>query len=189
MRILIACEQSGRVREAFKAKRHDVWSCDLLPSEIPGQHIQDDVLKHLNENWDMMIAHPTCRYLANSGVRWLHTQPGRWEKMKEAAQFFKTLWLCDIPKICIENPIMHCYGKQEAGIAYCYDTDEYKQIIHPWMFGNYGENESKATCLWLKNLPKLVPENPLPAPHNQSIWRMVPSPTREREREVGHSEE
>jgi hypothetical protein len=148
MKILIACEFSGIVREAFARRGHDAWSCDLLPTEIPGQHIQGDVLKILNDGWGMMIAHPSCTRLCNSGVRWLKERK-LWREMEEAAYFFKLLWKSEIPHICIENPIPHGYAINIIGRTY-------DQIIQPWMFGH---GETKATCLWLKNLPKLQPTN------------------------------
>ena len=146
MKVLVACEFSGIVREAFAAKGHDAWSCDILPTEIPGNHIQDDVLNHLNDGWDLMIGHPPCTYLCNSGVRWIHTQPNRLDKTKDASEFFYNLLNANIDKICIENPIPHKYGT----------LPKYTQIIQPWMFGC---GEVKATCLWLKNLPELEPSN------------------------------
>jgi hypothetical protein len=109
MKVLVACEFSGRVREAFKEKGHDAWSCDLLPTEIPGQHIQDDVLKHLNDGWDLMIAHPPCTYLANSGVQHLHTKPERWKQLDDARDFFMYFYTSNIPKIAIENPLGSVY--------------------------------------------------------------------------------
>lgn len=143
MKILIACECSGIVREAFKLKGHDAWSCDLLPTEIPGQHIQDDVLLHIDTGeWDMMIAHPECTYLTSSGLHWNKRRPERAELTHEAVLFFMQIADAPINKICIENPIG------------CMSTIYKKptQIIQPWYFGH---PESKATCLWLKNLPKL----------------------------------
>ena len=159
MNILIACEHSGRVRDAFRAKGHDAWSCDLVPSDKGWQyHIMGDVLNVLQSmnpvvhpiqrvGWDMMIAFPPCTYLCNSGVRWLKDNSERQAKMHYAAMFFRTLLECDIPKIAVENPIMHGYAVERIG-------RKYDQIIQPWMFD---ENASKATCLWLKNLPKLEP--------------------------------
>jgi len=141
MKVLIACEFSGIVREAFRAKGHDVWSCDILPTEIPGQHIQDDVLEHLKDGWDLMIAHPPCTHLAVSGARWFKYKQ---KEQVEAIEFFITLINAPIYKICIENPISIMstrYRKPD-------------QIIQPWMFGH---GETKATCLWLKGLPKLKP--------------------------------
>jgi hypothetical protein len=149
MRILVACEFSGIVRDVFAALGHDAWSCDIIPSERPGNHIQGDVLSILDDGWDMMIAHPPCTYLANSGVRWLKSEGGRYEKMVDGANFFKKMLNADIPKICVENPIQHHYAKDIIGI-------KYNQIVHPWMFGHA---ETKATCLWLKGLPLLQPSN------------------------------
>lgn len=158
MKVLVACEFSGIVREAFKKKGHDAWSCDLLDTEIPGQHIVGNVLDILQNGWDLMIAHPPCTYITNAGVRHLHSVPSkngvlakihgqeRWKLMEEACAFFVQLQLVDIPKICIENPIPHKYARQYIG--------KYNQIIQPWQFGH---GETKATCLWLKNLPPLKP--------------------------------
>jgi len=141
MRVLIACEFSGIVREAFKKRGHDAWSCDFLPTEIPGQHIQDDVLKHLNKNWDLMVAHPPCTHLAVSGAAWFKYKQ---KEQGEALAFVKTLIDAPIKKICLENPV----GVISTRIR------KPEQIIQPYMFGN---SFSKKTCLWLKNLPKLVP--------------------------------
>lgn len=156
MRVLVSCEFSGRVRESFAALGHDAWSCDLLPTEQPGQHIQGDVLSVLNQGWDLMIAHPPCTYLTNAGVRHLHSVPSRngklpkihgeerWQLMRESAEFFNRLKNAPIPRICIENPVPHRYARALIG--------KYNQIIQPWMFG---DGEVKKTCLWLKNLPAL----------------------------------
>ena len=147
MKILIACEFSGVVREAFRKRGHDAWSCDIIESEDNSKyHIHGNVLNHLDESWDMMIAHPPCTYLCNSGVSWLHKDQSRWHELDKASQFFKTLLEYNIPKICVENPIPHKYGK----------LPKYTQIIQPYQFG---EDASKRTCLWLKNLPKLKPTN------------------------------
>jgi hypothetical protein len=148
MRILIACEFSGIVREAFKQKGWDAWSCDLLPTEIQGQHIQDDVLKHLEDGWDMMIAHPPCTYIANSGVRWLFEKKGRWKQLDEATDFFNRLLNAPIEKIAIENPQPHKWGTERIG--------KYSQKIQPYQFG---EKQKKGICLWLKNMPLLQPTN------------------------------
>lgn len=146
-RVLVACECSGRVKSAFRERGFDAWSCDIQESEIPDDkyHIKDDVLKHLNDGWDLMIAHPDCTFIANSGGHWLHRQPGRWEKMVEAANFFKEVIGADIPAIGAENPIPHHYAVDIIG-------KDYDQIVQPYHFG---EDASKATCLWLKGLPKL----------------------------------
>jgi hypothetical protein len=146
MKVLVACEFSGRVREAFHKKGHDTWSCDLLPSEIPGKHIQGDVLEILDDKWDLMIAHPPCTRLCNSGVCWLQKR-NLWKEMRKACKFFRILMESSIPRICVENPVPHKYAIHEIG-------KKYTQIIQPWQFGH---EESKATCLWLKNLPLLIP--------------------------------
>lgn len=149
MKIFVACEFSGAVRDAFIRAGHDAISCDLLPCDSNlGDHIQGDVIEHLDnhyERYDLMIAHPPCTYLTNSGVCWLHKQPDRWKKMEDGANFFKKLMSYDINKIAIENPIMHKYAREIIGRGQ-------DQLIQPYMFGHM---EQKATCLWLKNLPKL----------------------------------
>lgn len=145
MKILVACEFSGIVREAFRAKGHDAWSCDLLPTEIPGNHIQDDVLNHLGDGWDLMIAHPPCQHLSLAGARWFKDKiaDGR---QAAAIEFFLSLVSANIPNIAIENPI---------GIMsrLCRKPE---QIIQPFQFGHPVQ---KSTCLWLKNLPLLIPTN------------------------------
>lgn len=142
MRILIACEFSGIVRDAFRELGHDAVSCDLLPTEQPGPHIQDDVLKHLH-GWDMMIAHPPCTHLAVSGARWFKDKE---EEQAKALVFVKCLLDAPIPKICLENPV-------SIISTHIRKPD---QIIQPWMFGH---EETKTTCLWLKGLPMLQPTN------------------------------
>lgn len=124
-------------------------SCDLLPSDKPGPHYQGDVFDIINDGWDLMIGHPPCTYLSNSGVTWLYKQADRWKQMIDGAVFFRTLLDSNISKIAIENPIMHKYAKQIIGV-------EQTQVIQPWMFGHM---EQKGTCLWLKGLPLLVPTN------------------------------
>jgi hypothetical protein len=170
-RILVGCEYSAVVRDAFRAKGHNAWSCDILPTEgDPRWHIQGDVLQVLDDGWDMMIAHPPCTYLSNSGVRWLYEREHRWEQMREAGRFFQCLLEAKIPKICLENPIPHGHAK----------LPRYTQIIHPWQFR---DNETKATCLWLKELPPLVPEiNEKPENLRARVWRMPPGPDRQKER-------
>jgi hypothetical protein len=167
MKVLIACEFSGIVREAFRAKGHNAWSCDLLPTEIPGQHIQDDVLNHLDddEGWDLMIAFPPCTHLAVSGARWFKEKQ---IEQKVAINFFKRFAIADIPQICIENPIgiMSTIWRKPD------------QIIQPWQFGH---GETKATCLWLKGLPKLIPTNIVPG-REARIHRMPPSDHRSKDR-------
>jgi len=147
MKVLVACEYSGKVREAFRRLGHDAISCDLLPADDDSpHHYQGDVMDIINDGWDMMIGHPPCTYLCNSGVSWLHRIEGRWDQMREGAEFFKALWTAPIERIAIENPIMHKYAKEIIG-------SEQSQIVQPWMFGHA---ESKATCLWLKGLPCLT---------------------------------
>ena len=141
MRILIACEFSGIVRDAFCAAGHDAISCDLLPTEKPGSHYQGDVLDILNDKWDMMIAHPPCTYLTNAGNAHA-SKPGRAAKRDEAFDFFMKLANADIPKICIENPVGYVNTHWRKP----------DQIIHPYYFG---DAKMKRTCLWLKGLPKL----------------------------------
>ena len=147
LRVLIACEFSGIVREAFKARGHDAWSCDLLPTEIPGQHIQDDVLKYLDEGWDLMIAHPPCTYLSYAGKgHW--DDPGRAELREAALDFFLRLYNAPIGYVCVENP--RGYPLQAFRPA--------DQRVEPFMFGS---PERKRTYLWLRNLPLLNPTCPL----------------------------
>lgn len=143
MRVLVACEFSGTVRDAFAAAGHDAWSCDILPSETPGNHIQGDVLSVLNDGWDLMIAHPPCTYLSYAGLRWFKVQPDRMDKAKEGFEFFMQLVNAPIPCIAIENP-------KGYPLAWHRISD---QKIHPWHFG---EPYTKETHLWLKNLPPLM---------------------------------
>jgi hypothetical protein len=168
MKVLVACEFSGVVRNAFLARGHDAVSCDLLPSEKPGPHYQDDVLAFLGDGWDLMIAHPPCTYLCNSGVRWLKGDFLRQEKMWYARDLFMDLWNSEIEAICIENPIPHKHA--------C--LPKYTQIIQPWQFGH---GEVKATCLWLKSLPKLKPSCVVEG-REARVHRMPPSASRGRER-------
>jgi hypothetical protein len=158
MRVLIACEFSGIVREAFHAAGHDAWSCDLLPSEIDGQHIQGDVSLLINDGWDMMIAHPPCTYLAVSGARWFSS---RRAEQEAALDFVRLLIASPIDRIAIENPISVISSKIRKP----------DQIIQPWMFGH---GETKATCLWLKNLPALIPTHIVDG-RNGRVWREPPS--------------
>lgn len=144
MRVLVACEFSGIVRDAFAELGHDAWSCDLLPTERPGKHIQDDVLRHLDEGWDLMIAHPPCKYICNGGNNWLNRRPDlKWKENREiSARFFMEFINAPIARIAVENPIGCMSSKYRKP----------DQIIHPWMFNH---DYRKDTCLWLKNLPPL----------------------------------
>jgi hypothetical protein len=177
MRVLIACEFSGVVRDAFITKGHETLSCDLLETERFGPHYIGNVLDIIGDGWDLMVAHPPCTYLTNSGVRWLYGGKGtvvdkkRWALMEEAAEFFSDLLNAPIPYIAVENPIMHGHATRII-------NSKPTQIIQPWQFGH---GEIKGTGLWLKNLPKLVPTNivegRVPRVHYTS-----PSPDRWKER-------
>ena len=165
MRVLIACEYSGRVRDAFRALGHDAMSCDLLPTDAEGPHHQGDVTELLHMGWDLMIAHPPCTHLAVSGSRWFK------DKVKEQAEalvFVQTLMDAPIAKIAIENPISVISSRIRKP----------DQIIQPWQFGH---GETKATCLWLKGLPKLTPTNVVEG-REARVHRMPPSPDRWKER-------
>jgi len=167
MKVLVACEFSGIVRDAFTKRGHDAMSCDLLPTERPGKHYQGDVLGIINDGWDLMIAHPPCTHLAVSGARWFKNKQ---IEQRAAILFFLHLAALNIPKIAIENPIgimSTIYRKPD-------------QIIQPWMFGH---GETKATCLWLKALPPLIPTQIVEG-REHWIHRMPPSPTRGRERSI-----
>ena len=150
MKILVACEFSGTVREAFAAKGHDAWSCDILPTELPGQHYQGDVMDILDDGWDMMIAHPPCTYLSNAGARFLYPKKqlneDRLKLGMEAKEFFMALYNANIDKIVVENPVP----------SKIYGLPKYSQTIQPY---EYGHPFQKKTCLWLKNVPQLEPTN------------------------------
>jgi hypothetical protein len=175
MRVLVGFEFSGRVRDAFLARGHDAISVDLRPSETPGPHYQGDIFEFLakTETPDLAIFHPPCTYLCNSGVRWLYEKAGRWYDMIKAANVFKSLLELPIPKVAVENPIPHKYAVQRIG-------RKYDQIVQPWM---WGDNESKAICLWLLGLHPLVPqEGRIPAVVGHTVWREPPSPDRSKNR-------
>lgn len=177
MRVIVACEFSGIVREAFKKKGHDAWSCDLLSTEIPGKHIKHDILDIIYQNereinfkdvphsFDLMIAHPPCTHLAVSGARWFKQ---RQKEQKEAIEFFMSLVNAPIDKICIENPISIMSTKYRKP----------DQIVQPWMFGH---GETKSTCLWLKNLPKLIPTK-IVSGREGRVWKEPPSKNRWKKR-------
>lgn len=153
MRVIVACECSGRVRDAFRARGHDAWSCDLMPCESdPEWHYQSDILSGiLDKDWDLMIGHPPCDFLTNSGNRWLYetcsrgTPEQRVKDRENGILFFLALWNCPIPRICLENPRPHPYVVSRIGPP--------NQVIQPWEFG---EKATKATCLWLRGLPPLM---------------------------------
>jgi site-specific DNA-cytosine methylase len=163
--ILVACEYSGIVRQAFAALGHNAWSCDLLPTEIPGQHYQGNVRDLLKEQWDLMIAHPPCTHLAVSGARYFYRKQA---EQAEALEFVRLLMNAPIEHIAVENPISIISSRIRKP----------DQIIQPWQ---YGHGETKATCLWLKNLPKLQPSNIVEG-REQRIHKMPPSPERWKER-------
>ena len=167
MKVLVACEYSGRVRNAFRALGHDAWSVDLLPSEDDSHyHIVGDVLGHISNGWwDLMIAHPPCTHLAVSGARWWKDKQ---VEQAEALDFVRALMAAPIPRICIENPVS------------CISTKIRKpdQYIQPY---EHGDGEQKKTGLWLKGLPLLVPSNPVEG-REQRVWRMGPSEDRWKER-------
>jgi hypothetical protein len=162
MRVLVACEYSGRVRDAFIAAGHEAMSCDLLPTESPGPHYEGDVFDIINDGWDLMVAHPPCTYLAISGLHWNKRIPGRAEKTEEALEFVQRLLDADIEKIALENPIS-CISSR---------IRKPDQIIQPWQFGH---PESKKTCLWLKNLPLLQHTNVLQRPESGRWNNQTPS--------------
>ena len=181
MKILVACEYSGTVRDAFRLRGHDAWSCDLLPCDADNTfHIQGDVLPLLNQDWDLLVAHPPCTYLTNSGVCHLHKDPTRWEKLDKAAEFFKAFLDAPIKRKAIENPIMHKYAKEKIGGV------KQTQVIQPWMFGH---KEQKATCLWLFGLMPLNSTDnvkqemlKLPNKERQRLHWLGPSENRWKER-------
>lgn len=182
LRVLIAFETSGVVRTAFTERGHDAWSCDLLPSEDgSNRHIVCDVRDILHEAWDLlMVAHPPCTRLCNSGVRWLKSPPpgktleDMWAALDEGAGLFSTVWNAQhIPRRAIENPVMHKYAK-----ARIINFQPPTQSIQPWQFGH---GETKRTCLWLHNLPPLKPTKIVEG-RAARIHRMSPGPERWRER-------
>jgi site-specific DNA-cytosine methylase len=165
MKVLVACEFSGTVRDSFRKRGHYAVSCDLLPTETPGPHYQGDVQDILGDGWDMMIAHPPCTHLAVSGARWFKDKQ---KEQEEALDFVRCLMAAPIPRIAIENPISIISSKIRKP----------DQIVQPWQFGH---GETKATCLWLKGLPKLTPTNIVEG-REAKVHRMPPGPNRWKER-------
>lgn len=163
MRVLVACEYSGKVRDAFRALGHDAWSCDLLPTDVPGPHIQGDVSRILGDGWDLMVAHPPCTDLATSGNAHMAAKiaDGR---VDASLAFVRLLMNAPIPHIAVENPRSIISSRIRPA----------DQLIHPWQFGH---GEQKATCLWLKNLPKLQPTDIVPG-REQRIANLPPSADR-----------
>jgi hypothetical protein len=175
MRVLIACEFSQIGCLAFRNKGHEAYSCDIIDctGDHPEWHIKCDVLEILDDGWDIMIAHDPCTYQCNSGVRWLHEDKNRWILLDKSCAFTKKLLKAPIKKICRENPIPHKYAIEKIG-------RKYDQLIQPWQFGH---GETKATCLWLKGLPKLKPTNIVNG-REARIHKMAPSKDRGRLRSI-----
>ena len=190
MKVLVACEFSGVVRDAFTRQGHDAMSCDYRPSETPGNHYQGDVRDILGNEFDLLVAHPTCKRLTNAGVRWLKSPPKdrtlvqMWFELFEGAEFYKELRSAPIPKRAIENPIMHCHAKELI-------NPQRRQVVQPWWFG---DKAFKATGWELIGLPDLKPTNKLTPPkkgtqeHKDWSWvhLMSPGPEREKERSRFH---
>mgnify|MGYP000229931485 CR=1 FL=1 len=204
MKVLVACEFTGAVRNAFDKLGHDAWSCDLLPSvDGSNRHIQGDVRDILDDGWDMMVAHPPCTRLCGSGVRWLSEPCKRippdstpeeaeawpkmtreqrlevlWRHLDKGAELFSDMWNADIPRIAVENPVMHCHAKERIR-----NYEPAAQTVQPWWFGH---EAFKATGLYLKNLPSLIPTNKLTPPKSgteehkrwSAIHRAPPGPDR-----------
>lgn len=167
LKILVACEFSGVVRDAFLAKGHDAISCDLLPTDSPGPHIQGDIRDVDLASFDLMVAHPPCTHLAVSGARWFKDKV---EEQAEALEFVRFLLDAPVQRIALENPISIISSRIRKP----------DQIVQPWMFGH---GETKATCLWLKNLPKLVPTDIVEG-REQKVWKLPPSEDRWKLRSV-----
>jgi hypothetical protein len=161
MRVLVACEFSGRVRDAFIKAGHDAMSCDILPTDQPGPHYEGDVRDILGEGWDLMVAHPPCTHLAVSGARWFKEKQA---EQAEALEFVRLLLDAPIERIALENPVSIISSKIRTP----------DQIIQPWQFGH---GETKATCLWLKNLPPLMPTDVVDG-RKPVVHRMPPGPDR-----------
>ena len=162
-RVLVACEYSGRVRNAFAKRGWDAWSCDLLPSETPGQHYQGDIADMLKQHWDLLIAHPPCTHLAVSGARHFASKQASGVQ-QEALAFVQMLLDADVKYIALENPVS----------IISTSIRKPNQVIQPWQFGH---GETKATCLWIKNLPKLAPSN-IVAGRKPVVHHMPPGPDR-----------
>lgn len=180
MRVLVACEFSGTVRDAFAKRGHDAWSCDILAA--PGKHLQCDVREILGDLWDLAICHPPCTFLTVAANKWMkpewaHKYPTRQQDREHAIKFFMELYNAPIPKVAVENPI----GVMSSRFR------KPDQVLQPWMFGH---GETKATCLWLRGLPKLIPTHmkadmfaqPEPKEREQRLHRLPPGPTRWMER-------
>ncbi len=170
MKILVACEESQVVTKAFRERGHEAYSCHILPCSggHPEWHLQQDVREVIVGTWDLIIAHPPCTYLSNSGVCWLHKNPRRYEDMMNSVRFFNIFLGLRCPRVCVENPIQHGYAREFIR--------KYDQIIQPWQFGH---GETKATCLWLVNLPELKPTK-IVSGREGRLYKLPPSPDRQR---------
>jgi len=177
----VACEFSGIVRDAFIAKGHDAVSCDLLPTERLGPHIQGDVVAYLGEGWDLLIAHPPCTFLANSGARWLFEKEGRWAQLDEGVAFFLACLNAPVPMVAVENPMPHKWATERIGRKY-----DFK--LHPW---EHGHAQKKTTCFWTRNLPPILPTAMVgPPPKSgteaakawEAVWRESPGPDQAKNR-------
>ena len=185
MRILIGCECSGIVRRAFAARGHDVWSCDLKPAEDrSNRHIVGDVRDLLHDGWDLLaVLHPPCTRLTNSGVRWLsvpppgRTLPEMWAELDEGAALFSACWNAPIPRVAVENPVMHRHAKERI-----VNFQPHAQSVQPWQFGTDPggpDNVKKRTCLWLRGLPNLTPTGTLDgSTARDEIHKASPGPDR-----------
>lgn len=185
-KVLIGCETSGIVRDAFLARGHDAWSCDLLPADRPSnRHIQGDIREVMKADWDLMaVMHPPCTRLCNSGVRWLsHPPAGRshadmWTELEEGAALFSDVWnVAHIPCIAVENPVMHRHAKERI-----LNYQAPAQTVQPWQFGTDPagpDNERKRTCFWLRDLPPLIPTGTLDgATARDSVHKASPGANR-----------
>lgn len=198
MKCLVACEYSGRVRSELRALGHDAWSCDLLPSEDDSPyHIQGYVDALLEQPWDLVIAHPPCTYLSNSGVRWLYPRDGyrddlienlrvteRWEAMRDAVCFFLDCMRANSPRVAVENPVMHKHAREmlvDYGVIDGYPQDGRPSFtVQPYQFG---DPHKKRTCFWTRGLPPLKPTSDMgPEGAEQTVWKMGPSEDRWKER-------
>jgi len=168
MRVLVACEYSGAVRDAFRSRGHDAVSCDLLPSDVPGPHVQGDVLPLLTGGWDLLVAFPPCTYLCASGMHWTARGLRDPQLTEDALGFVRALLAAPIPRIALENPV----GRISTAIR---PPDQY---VQPW---EHGHGETKRTGLWLKGLPPLRPTHVV-AGREQRVWKMGPSPDRWKQR-------
>lgn len=184
LRVLVGCETSGIVRRAFLDRGHDAWSCDLLPADDrSNRHMQCDVRDVLDMGWDLAVMHPPCTRLCNSGVRWLSKPPeGRtlddmWTELDEGASLFSACWNAPIPRVAIENPVMHRHAKERI-----VNFKPFSQSVQPWQFGtdeDGPDNEKKRTCLWLRGLPKLKPTGTLDGTTaRDSVHKASPGPDR-----------